>query len=88
MDVRVLILWHPGDIFHVTVVGLYVGKGWHKMYPSQKKCIDDLYRLGLLTLVERYDALRSDLSNDRIFIASAIIEADVLELAGFVDTGA
>jgi hypothetical protein len=87
MDVRVLILWHPGDTFHASVVALDLGRGWHKVYTSKKECMDDLWRVGLLTLVERYDGMRSDFEvKDRILIAQAIIEAQELETAGFVET--
>jgi hypothetical protein len=48
--------------------------------------MDDLWDTGLLTLVERYDGLRSDFdTKDKLLLAKAIIEAEVLEEAGFVE---
>jgi len=49
--------------------------------------MDDLWRVGLLTWVEHYDGLRSDFdTRDRLVLGQAIIEVEVLEEAGFVET--
>jgi hypothetical protein len=85
MDLRVFIIWRASDTFDVTVVALDVGRGWHKIYSSQKECMDDLCRTGLLTLVERYDALRIDFSKEWVLITRANADAEALESAGFVD---
>jgi len=86
MDVRVLIAWHPGNVFQVSVIALEAARRWRKLYPSKEVCADELWRLGLLTLVERYDALRSDFdTEDRVLILKTCAEVEVLTEAGFVE---
>lgn len=86
MDVRVLICWHPGNTFQATVMSFDVIRGWSKVYPSKQDCMDDLWHIGLLTLVEHFDGLRSSFDiEDRMLIARAITEQSVLKEAGFVE---
>jgi len=87
MDVRVLIAWHPGNVFQVSVIALEAGRRWRKLYPSKEVCVDELWRLGLLTLVERYDALHGDFATqDKALVIQTTAEALELEEAGFVET--
>ena len=84
MDVRVLIYWQPGNTFQVSVIGVVTARRWHNLYPSKLECVNDLYRIGLLTLAERYETLRSDFDpKDGVLLTRTTAEADVLEGAGF-----
>ena len=87
MDVRLLICWHPGDTFQATVIAVGVGRGWHKMYPSKRECVNDLCRIGLLTLIERFDVMQRDFDiNERMLVIPTIAEAKALQNAGFVES--
>ena len=87
MDVRLLIGWHPGDIYHASVIAVDVARAWHKLYRSKVECVDELGLLGLLTMMEQYDVLHSGFeTKDKVFISIAIVEAEALEDAGFVES--
>lgn len=63
-----------------------LARGWSKVYSSKQDFMDDLWRIGLLTLLECYDGLRSDFDKkDRLLLARAIVEVGALEGAGFVE---
>jgi hypothetical protein len=87
MDVRVFIGRHPNNFFQVSIVSVGEGRSWHKMYPSKRQCVNDLCRIGLLTLLERYDALQSEFdSKDSVIVIPAITTVRMLDKEGFVET--
>jgi hypothetical protein len=87
MDVRVLICWHPGDVFQASVIALEAGKSWNKIYPSKSECLADLCQIGLLTIWDQDDMLESDFDKrDRVLIVRSTVEAEVLAHADFVET--
>jgi hypothetical protein len=84
MNVRVLICWHPGNLYQATVMTCDLVRGWTKVYPSKLVCAIDLARLGLLTMMEQEDVLQSDFDiKDKILSTNASVEAEELEKGGF-----
>jgi hypothetical protein len=86
MDVRVLVCWHPGDIYHASVASRDFSRGWSKLYPSKRACADDLCQIGLITIMDRQDVLESNFDiEDRILTTETDTVPELLENAGFVE---
>jgi hypothetical protein len=86
MDVRLLICWHPGNIFQASVTTLDFARVWNKVYPSKRECAADLALLGLLTIMDQDDVLKSDFdTKNRILTTTTSAEPEVLDEAGFVE---
>jgi hypothetical protein len=86
MDVRVLVCWHPGDIFHASVASRDFSMGWSKLYPSKRACADDLCQIGLITIMDRQDVLESNFDiEDRILTTDTDTVPELLQNAGFVE---
>ena len=85
MNVRLIICWHPGDVYQASVTTLDFAGLWHKFYPSKSECVSDLAQLGLLTIMDQDDVLKSDFDiKDRVLTTVASTEEDLLTKAGFV----
>jgi hypothetical protein len=86
MEVRVLVCWHPGDIFHASVASRDFSRGWSKQYASKLECADDLCQIGLITIMDRQDVLESNFDiEDRILTTETDTVPELLEHAGFVE---
>jgi hypothetical protein len=84
MDVRVMILWHPGNTYHASVMAHDLSRMWSKMYPSKLVCAIDLGRIGLLTIMDQDEVLKSDfVTRERVLMTHTSVEVEVLEQEGF-----
>ena len=60
------------------------GRRWRKIYPSKRECLAELTEIGLLTIWEQDDMLKSDFDKeDRVLVVRTKVEAEVLAHAGF-----
>jgi hypothetical protein len=76
---------YPGNIFQASVTTLDFARMWYKMYPSKLECVADLSQLGLLTIMDHDDVLKSDFdTKDRILTTTTSAESEALDEAGFV----
>jgi hypothetical protein len=86
MDVRVVICWYPGNLYQSSVMTVDMTRAWGKVYPSRLACAIDLCQIGLLTIMDQDDMLRSDFdTKDRMLLHLSTVEAKALEEAGFVE---
>jgi hypothetical protein len=86
MDVRLLIVWHPTNLFQVCVFAPISARGWMKMYPSKMECFSELRGMDLLTCDEEDEALASDFDvKDRMLIIHAQADSQTLLEAGFTE---
>lgn len=86
MDVRVLVCWHPGDLFHASVIFVDFSRGWYRFYSSKRECADHLRDLGLITIMDQDQVVKSDFDlEDRILTTSSETTVEILEAAGFVE---
>jgi hypothetical protein len=86
MDVRVVICWRPGNVYHASVITVDLARAWSKVYPSRLACAIDLRQIGLLTILDQDDLLRNNFdTNDKIILARADADAELLEKSGFTE---
>jgi hypothetical protein len=87
MQVCILIRWHPGDMYQACVVTVDLARVWSKIYPSKWECASDVYRIGLLTIMDHDDLLKGDFDiENRTLMSETEVDADLLNGAGFVET--
>jgi hypothetical protein len=86
MDVRVVICWHPGNLYHASVLTVDLCRAWAKVYPSRLACATDLRQIGLLTIMDQDDLLRSDFdTRDKIIWTNDDADPELLKKSGFVE---
>jgi hypothetical protein len=86
MDVRVVICWHPGNLYHASVLTVDLARAWNKMYPSRLACAIDLRQIGLLTIFDQDDLLRSDFdTKDKIIWTRVDADPEFLKKSGFTE---
>jgi len=86
-DVQVVIRQHPSDTVQASVIAPNLSKLWHKLYPSKDECVAGLGRLGLLTIIELADALKSGSdSKESIILAQTSVDTEWMVKSGFVET--
>jgi hypothetical protein len=86
MDVRVVICWHPGNLYQASVMTVDLARAWTKIYPSKLVCAIDLRRIGLLTIMDQDDLLRSDFdTKDKIIWTRTDADPELLKSSGFVE---
>jgi hypothetical protein len=63
-----------------------LARAWGKVYPSKLACAIDLRRIGLLTIMDQDDMLRSDFdTKDRIVWTRTDADPELLRRSGFVE---
>ena len=86
MDVRVLVCWHPGNVFHASVTSMDFSRGWYRFYGSKRECAEHLCHLNLITILDQDEVLISDFDiEDRILTTESDTVPELLEAAGFVE---
>jgi len=57
------------------------------MYGSKAECANDVYRMGLVTMMDHDEMLTSDFDlEDRVFIVQSDVETEVWVQAGFAES--
>jgi hypothetical protein len=84
MDVRLLLVPHPFNIYQACVMDTEQARGWIKTYFSREECVTELKVLDMLSpdvadkvMVDDFDV------NDRILIFKTATDPETLEEAGF-----
>lgn len=86
MDVRLLIVWHPTNLYQVCVFAPAAARGWIKIYESKVECFNELREIDLLTCDEEDEALASDFDlKDHMLIIQAEADPQTLLEAGFTE---
>jgi hypothetical protein len=86
MDARLLLCWHPTDIYQVCVLAPGFAWGWTKIYSSKQACITELQSIDLLTPDDVDVVLASDFEvKDRILFTNVNTDPEILEGAGFAE---
>jgi hypothetical protein len=84
MDIRLLIVGHPTNIYQAFVLDPENARSWIKTYESKIECMTDLRCIDLLTPAVADEALASDFDvMDRILILQSDTDPETLEEAGF-----
>lgn len=84
MDVRILIVWQPTNLYQVCIFAPALARGWVKTYYSKKDCLSELHAMDLLTCAELDEALASDFDiKDRILVFHSGTNPQILQVAGF-----
>jgi hypothetical protein len=80
MDARLLIVWHPTDIYQACVIATDQPRGWIKTYYSKQECMMELSCMDLLTPTDADESLVSDFDvRDRILIVETETDPEKLD---------
>jgi hypothetical protein len=84
MDARLLICWHPTNIYQACVMFPEIPRAWTKTYYSKLECMTELRCIDILTPTDADEALASDFDvKDRIVIVRTDTDPETLREAGF-----
>ena len=87
MNFCLIIRVRPGAVIQASVITVDCARGWSKIYPSKQECASDLREIGLVTILNQHDVMKSDFDmRDRILMFQTAAQAELLEEAGFVET--
>jgi hypothetical protein len=86
MDIRLLIVGHPTNIYQAFVLAPENARSWIKTYESKIECMTDLRCIDLLTPEVADEALANDFDvMDRILILPSDTDPVTLKDAGFTE---
>jgi len=84
MEVRLLIVPHPLNIYQACVMDTKQARGWIKTFESKLDCLTELLSIDLLASNEVDEIIESDFDvMDRILIIKTEADPETLEEAGF-----